>query len=102
MTSNNDSNDDRFISKKELTRLVVYSSSHIARLEKRGEFPSRIQLGPCRVVWSYRDVAQWMADKKTNSTKNNRHSAWAFLEHAAFYRKTVPLERATSRRWGRD
>ena len=39
---------DRLIDKKELKKLVPYSASHIARLEKLGEFPSRVQIGKCR------------------------------------------------------
>ena len=55
---------DRFISKKELKDLVLYSPSHIARLEKIGAFPRRIQLGPCRVGWSQQEVGEWIEARK--------------------------------------
>ena len=29
----------------------LYYPAHIARLEKAGEFPKRIQLGACRIAW---------------------------------------------------
>ncbi len=41
----------RILSKRQLRELVLYSPQHIARLEKAGEFPKRIQLGPSRVGW---------------------------------------------------
>jgi prophage regulatory protein len=63
---------DRFISKKELKDLVLYSPSHIARLEKKGVFPRRVQLGPCRVGWSQNAVAEWIeARKKTTENRCN-------------------------------
>lgn len=74
MISSNAFYSDRLIDKKELKTLVPYSSSHIARLEKNGLFPRRIQIGPCRVAWSYRDVAQWIEEKRgnySNHTLNN-------------------------------
>ena len=52
------------IDKKELRRLVPYSPSHISRLEKRGEFPRRIVLGPGRVAWSLMEVGEWQELKK--------------------------------------
>lgn len=50
----------RFLSKKQLKDLVVYSSQHIARLEKAGQFPKRVQLGPNRVGWLEDEVHDWM------------------------------------------
>ncbi len=52
------------ISKKELKALgIPYSFQHIARLEKAGQFPKRIQLGACRVAWSYEEVCNWIAER---------------------------------------
>ncbi len=49
------------VSKKELKLLgVPYSFQHIARLEKAGEFPKRVQLGACRVAWVYEEVCEWI------------------------------------------
>lgn len=53
------------VSKKELKTVVgiPYSSQHIARLEKAGQFPQRIRLGECRVAWVYAEVCQWINDR---------------------------------------
>ena len=50
----------RIISKRELKELVLYSPQHIARLEKAGEFPKRVQLGPNRVGWVLEEVLDWL------------------------------------------
>ena len=41
----------RILSKRQLKELVLYSPQHVARLEKAGLFPKRVQLGPNRVGW---------------------------------------------------
>lgn len=56
--------DDRFIDRAELCTLVPYSPNHFLRLEKAGEFPLRIVLGPKRVGWLEREVFEWIASKK--------------------------------------
>ncbi|HEX2841420.1 helix-turn-helix transcriptional regulator [Hyphomicrobium sp.] len=48
------------ISKKDLRALVLYSPAHIDRLEKKGLFPKRVQLGPCRVGWVEAEVQAWL------------------------------------------
>jgi prophage regulatory protein len=58
---------DRLIDKKELRDLVPYHPSHIARLEKAGEFPARIRIGRCRVAWSFHDVQTWIAARKAET-----------------------------------
>ena len=56
--------DRLLVSKKELKALgIPYSFQHIARLEKAGQFPKRVQLGACRVAWIYQEVCDWVADK---------------------------------------
>jgi prophage regulatory protein len=72
MYSNNEIYIDRLIDKKELRSLVPYSPSHIARLEKTGSFPRRIQLGPCRVAWSQYAVVEWIETKKGNDPSKKR------------------------------
>ena len=51
----------KLVSKKELKTVhgIPYSFAHIARLEKAGEFPKRIQLGACRVAWWEDEVEDW-------------------------------------------
>lgn len=56
--------DRLLVSKKELKTLgIPYSFQHIARLEKAGQFPMRIQLGQCRVAWSYQEVRAWIDER---------------------------------------
>ena len=56
--------DRKLVSKKELKTLgIPYSFQHIARLEKAGQFPQRVQLGPCRVAWCYDEVGAWIDER---------------------------------------
>jgi prophage regulatory protein len=50
----------RMISKRQLKELVLYSPQHISRLEQAGQFPKRVQLGPCRVGWVETEVLDWL------------------------------------------
>ena len=50
----------RILSKRQLKELVLYSPQHVARLEKAGTFPKRIQLGPNRVGWVEDEVLDWL------------------------------------------
>ncbi|GMN04120.1 helix-turn-helix transcriptional regulator [Erythrobacter sp. MTPC3] len=50
----------RILSKRQVKELVLYSPQHIARLEKAGLFPKRVQLGPCRVGWVEDEVLEWL------------------------------------------
>ncbi|MEL6607981.1 MAG: AlpA family phage regulatory protein [Pseudomonadota bacterium] len=56
----------RILSKKELKEVVLYSPQHIARLEKAGLFPKRVQLGPNRVGWLYDEVIAWLEERLNN------------------------------------
>ena len=53
----------RILSKKELRALVFYSPAHIDRLEKAGQFPKRIHLGPRRVGWVESEVVEWLQQR---------------------------------------
>lgn len=54
----------QLVSKKDLKSLgIPYSFQHIARLEKAGRFPKRIQLGACRVAWCYAEILEWIAER---------------------------------------
>lgn len=53
----------QLICKKELTKLVKYSSQHIARLEKAGQFPKRLRLGQNRVAWLQAEVEDWIEER---------------------------------------
>jgi prophage regulatory protein len=54
---------DRLITKRELCQLVPYTPQHILRLEKRGKFPRRIQVGPNRVAWLLSEVEAWISER---------------------------------------
>jgi prophage regulatory protein len=53
----------RFLSKKQVCAMVLYSAAHIARLEAAGLFPKRVRLGQCRVGWLEQDILDWMTAK---------------------------------------
>lgn len=59
---------DRFVGKKELRELVVYSPQHIRLLELEHQFPARIWIGENRVAWLEREIAQWRT-ARTGCTK---------------------------------
>lgn len=39
---------------------IPYCFTHLTRLERKGEFPMRVQLGRCRVAWKYVEVMEWI------------------------------------------
>ena len=53
----------RILSKRQLKELVLYSPQHVARLEKAGKFPKRVQLGPNRVGWVEDEVLDWLRQR---------------------------------------
>lgn len=56
----------RFLSKKEVKALTLYSDAHRARLEATGLFPKRVRLGYgryCRVGYVESEVLEWMQAK---------------------------------------
>ena len=64
----------RILSKRQLKELVLYSPQHIARLEKAGQFPKRVQLGPNRVGWVEAEVLEWLQQRMDRRTVPSRHS----------------------------
>lgn len=55
---------DRFVGKKELRELVVYSPQHVRLLELERQFPARIWIGQNRVAWLEQDILQWREMKR--------------------------------------
>ena len=53
----------KFLSKRQVIAMVLYSAQHSARLEAAGQFPKRVQLGDCRVGWIEQEVLDWMQAK---------------------------------------
>lgn len=59
--------DLRIISKKELLTLVPYCDQHILRLEKKGKFPKRLDVGENRVGWRLVEVEAWLRSRPVRS-----------------------------------
>lgn len=55
---------ERILDKKDLRKYIPYTPQHIARLEKAGQFPKRVQLGPNRVGWLESEIIAWMEQLK--------------------------------------
>ena len=45
---------------EDLVRWNAYSPLHVAKLEKAGAFPKRVDLGPNRVGWVEDEVLDWL------------------------------------------
>jgi len=64
----------RILSKRQLKELVLYSPQHVARLEKAGKFPKRVQIGPNRVGWVEAEVLEWLQERLNRRDAPVRHS----------------------------
>lgn len=65
----------RVLSKRQLKELVLYSPQHVARLEKAGNFPKRVRLGPSRVGWVEDEVLDWLQTRLDDREEPRRHSS---------------------------
>ena len=64
----------RLLSKRQVREMVLYSPQHIARLEKAGKFPRRVQIGPNRVGWVEDEVLDWLQTRLVRREEPTRHS----------------------------
>jgi prophage regulatory protein len=67
----------RFLSKKEVKALTLYSDAHRARLEEAGQFPRRVRLGNgryARVGYVESEVVEWMEAKIASRDKASESS----------------------------
>lgn len=55
---------DRIIRAKEISETTGLSRTTIWRLEKKGDFPDRVQLGTGSVGWKLSDVNKWIHSRK--------------------------------------
>jgi len=55
--------DQRIIRKPELMQKVGLSDSTIWRMEKKGDFPKRLQIGGNAVGWLSDEIDRWLASK---------------------------------------
>jgi prophage regulatory protein len=51
---------DRVLTAAELVDKIGITRQHLSGLERRGEFPTRVQLGAGRVGWRESEVARWL------------------------------------------
>jgi len=66
----------RILRRDQVSKKTGYSSATIYRLEKRGEFPSRVQLGPNSVGWWEHEVDAWLANRpRASAIKGPRRRA---------------------------
>jgi prophage regulatory protein len=56
---------DRLIRRKELVRIIGYSSTSIWRRIKEGSFPLAVRIGPAAVAWKLSEVEEWMNSRQT-------------------------------------
>ena len=54
---------NRIISGDQIREIVPYSKTHLARLERAGEFPQRIRIGRNRVGWLASEIDTWIAER---------------------------------------
>ena len=64
----------RILSKRQLKELVLYSPQHVARLEKAGQVPKPVQLGPNRVGWVEDEILDWIRKRLDGRGEPKRHS----------------------------
>lgn len=62
--------DDRFLSRKRLTRILKLSRQRIQQLEAAGNFPSRFPIGQKRVAWLEREIIAWLQARRDSPTLN--------------------------------
>jgi len=48
---------------REVCRLTGLSRVSIWRLERRGEFPRRVKIGPNSVAWDRREIEAWIQSR---------------------------------------
>ncbi len=60
---NNPENCLSLLSLDDLQRIVPLSRTTIWRLERQGDFPRRIRIGPNRVAWVEIEVEAWINDR---------------------------------------
>jgi len=53
----------RVIRKQELLQITGLSSATLWRLERAGDFPRRLRLGPHAVGWLDEEIDEWMASR---------------------------------------
>jgi prophage regulatory protein len=55
---------ERLLPWHQLAEIVPYSRQHVARLERAGQFPRRVRVGPGRVAWRASEVQEWIESRR--------------------------------------
>ena len=53
----------KLLSKRQVKEIVSLSPAHIDRLEKRGDFPTRIRISVNRVGWIDAEIEEWVQNR---------------------------------------
>lgn len=54
----------RIIRRKDIKDRVGFTPTYCVMLEKRGEFPKRVRLGPQSVGWLESEIDAWLASRE--------------------------------------
>jgi hypothetical protein len=79
----------RILSKRQLKELVLYSPQHIARLEKAGQFPKRVHLGPIQTLSGtarHFFETEFTSREFDQTKKQVLRRLWGILENQTFER----------------
>lgn len=64
----------RIISWQTLRTMVPYTRQHILRLEGKGKFPRRVQVGANRVGWLLSEIEAWISARVAVRDEGSRSS----------------------------
>ena len=56
-------NEEKYVTMKEITDAIRYTSRHIYRLMSQGKFPQSVKFGPRKVVWLESEVLAWIWER---------------------------------------
>ena len=65
----------KFLRMKEITQMVALSVTQIKRLEKAGQFPQRVILGPNSIAWPEDEVNAWCSTRLKERNARIEHGA---------------------------
>lgn len=71
------------VGRKELRALVPYDSSYIAKLERKGQFPRRVPVGPGKVGYVRSEVEAWLRERIAVRDQANIETSGAMSDFAA-------------------
>lgn len=54
----------RVIRRHQIKEKVGFCAHHCARLERQGQFPKRVRLGPNAVGWLETEIDEWLRERE--------------------------------------